>query len=85
MIFFWSVDILQHFIFFKFRNNITVLNSLNPDQAPHSVKPDLEPTIYKGYQQMTKFAISRQRFKKFNFKMHANSVDPDQTAPYGAV
>ena len=36
-----------------FSLNITVSNSLDPDQAQHLVVPDLGPTSCKGYQQTT--------------------------------
>ena len=41
--------------FEKFFEEITirVSNSFDPDQARQNVWPELGPTVYKGYQQMT--------------------------------
>ena len=42
-----SADIFQHYFFFKLffldKNNILVLNSLDPDKARQNVGPDLGP------------------------------------------
>ena len=42
---------------------IRVSNSLDPDQARHSVGPDLGQTVCKGYQQMT---LGDEEFMKTN-------------------
>ena len=45
---------------YSFRNNIRVSNSLDPDQARQSVRPDLDPNCLQFYQQTTNFAASRE-------------------------
>ena len=37
-----------------------MVNCLDPDQDRCSVGPDLGPNFFKGYQQMTKVAASKQ-------------------------
>ena len=46
----------------SFRNTIRVSNRLDPDQAQRFVRPDLGPNC-KGYRQMSKVAISKERVK----------------------
>ena len=45
--------LLSHILLYRcwtFFNTIRVSNSLDPDQAQHFVRPDLDPNICKGYQ-----------------------------------
>ena len=42
-------------------NTIGVSNGLDPDQDRHSVGADLGPNVCKGYQQLTKVAVSKER------------------------
>ena len=41
----------------------SVPNSLDPGQARHVVRPDLDPNCLQSYQQRTKVAISKERVK----------------------
>ena len=53
-----SADFFSKLTFSKdsFRNTIRMSNSLDSDQDPHSVGPDLGPNCLQRYQQMTKVA-----------------------------
>ena len=69
---------LSSAIFFKstfskisFRNNIRVSNSLYPDQARHSVEPDLGPDCL---QRLSVENTSRQRVKKSTILMDKHMV-----------
>ena len=50
--------------FKKIMNSIRVSNCLDQDKDRHSVRPDLSPNCFKGYQQTTKVADSMKRVKK---------------------
>ena len=54
-----SADFFSKFTFSNnsFRDTIKVSSSLDPDQATHSVWPDQDSTVCKGYQQMTLVGI----------------------------
>ena len=41
-------------------------NGLNSDQDRHSVGPDQDPTVCKGYQQTTKVAAGKERVNQCN-------------------
>ena len=55
-------------------------NSLDPNQAPDFVGPDLVQTVCKGYQQTTKVATSVERVNTLMpiKRKLANNVDPYQ-------
>ena len=54
----------------KFRNTIGVSNGLDSEQYQCSVGPDLGPSCFKGYQQMTKVAAGKERVK-YNYCIDA--------------
>ena len=67
-----SADFFQHYFFSSkfFSGIISVLNSLDLNQAKYSVGPDL---CLNCFQQMTKFIASRQRIMvKFIFILSKN-------------
>ena len=51
-------------------------NSLDPNQAQQNVGPDLGPISFKGYQQTTKVATSKERVKEGFLAYAISSIIP---------